>query len=132
MAFSLEARLPFLDYRLVEFVFGLPMSQKIKQGKTKVVLRNAMKNILPEEVRDRKDKMGFVTPEDIWFRTVLRNQIYEIISSKSFAERGYFNANKVKEIFERHCKGARNVSSMIWRWVNTELWFRTFIDKRPL
>jgi asparagine synthase (glutamine-hydrolysing) len=91
-----------------------------------------MKNILPEEVRDRKDKMGFVTPEDIWFRTVLRNQIYEIISSKSFAERGYFNANKVKEIFERHCKGARNVSSMIWRWVNTELWFRTFIDKRPL
>jgi len=132
MAFSLEARLPFLDYRLVEFVFGLPMSQKIKEGKTKVVLRNAMKNILPEEVRDRKDKMGFVTPEDIWFRTVLKNQIYEIISSKSFAERGYFNADKVKEIFERHCKGERNVSSMIWRWVNTELWFRTFIDKRPL
>jgi asparagine synthase (glutamine-hydrolysing) len=132
MAFSIETRLPFLDYRLVEFVFGLPMSQKIKEGKTKVVLRNAMKNILPEEVRNRRDKMGFVTPEDIWFRTVLRNQIYEIISSKSFAERGYFNADKVKEIFERHCKGERNVSSMIWRWVNTELWFRTFIDGRPL
>ena len=95
MAFSIETRLPFLDYRLVEYVFSLPSHQKIKGGVTKVILRNAMKDILPEEVRKRKDKMGFVTPEGIWFATSLKNQIYEIISSRSFAERGYFNIAEV-------------------------------------
>jgi len=132
MAFSLEARLPFLDYRLVEYIFSLPSEQKIKGGVTKVILRNAMQSILPEEVRNRRDKMGFVTPEDIWVRTILKNHIQEIISSKSFAERGYFNINKVKRIFEEHCKGERNASSSIWRWVNLELWFRNFFDGRPI
>ena len=77
------------------------------------------------------DKMGFVTPEDIWFRTILRNQIYQIISSKSFAERGYFDVKKVKKSFNEHCEGKKNISFTIWRWVNLELWFRTFIDKEP-
>jgi asparagine synthase (glutamine-hydrolysing) len=130
MAFSLETRLPFLDYRLVEFIFGLPFEQKIEGGVTKIILRNAMKGILPEEIRNRMDKMGFVTPEDIWFRTVLRNQIYEIISSKSFAERGYFDVDKVQEAFKEHCEGKRNISFIIWRWVNLELWMRTFLDSR--
>jgi asparagine synthase (glutamine-hydrolysing) len=130
-AFSIEARLPFLDFRLVEYIFNLPPEQKIKEGVTKVVLRNAMKGILPEEVRNRYDKMGFVTPEDIWFSTVLKNKIYEIIDSKSFADRGYFVIDKVKEAFDDHCRGKMNMSSTIWRWVNTELWFRTFIDRRP-
>jgi asparagine synthase (glutamine-hydrolysing) len=131
-AFSLEARLPFLDYRLVEFIFSLPSEQKIKGGVTKVILRNAMQSILPEEVKNRRDKMGFVTPGDIWVRTILRNQIYDIISSKSFAERGYFNIDKVKKVFDKHCKREINVSSLIWRWVNLELWFRTFFDGRPI
>ena len=128
MAYSIETRLPFLDYRLVEFVFGLPLDQKITGGMTKVVLRKAMKDILPEEVRNRRDKMGFVTPEDIWFRTIMKNQIQGIISSKSFAERGYFDVNKVKKAFDEHCKGKVNISSTIWRWVNLELWLRTFFD----
>ena len=89
-AFSLEARVPFLDYRLVEFMFSLPTEEKIKNGVTKVILRDAMKGVLPEQIRNRTDKMGFVTPEDIWFRTVLKDQIYQIINSKSFANRGYF------------------------------------------
>ena len=72
MAFSLETRLPFLDYRLVEFVFGLPVDQKIRAGVTKIILRNAMKGVLPEEIRGRMDKMGFMTPEAVWFRTTLR------------------------------------------------------------
>jgi asparagine synthase (glutamine-hydrolysing) len=132
MAFSIETRLPFLDYRLVEYLFSLPSDQKITWGTTKVVLRNAMKDILPEEVRNRRDKMGFVTPEDIWFRTILRNPIGDIINSKSFADRGYFEINKVKEAFGKHCEGKTNISFMIWRWVNLELWFRTFMDKKPI
>jgi asparagine synthase (glutamine-hydrolysing) len=132
MAFSIETRLPFLDYQLVEYIFSLPPDQKIKDGVTKVVLRNAMKGTLPEEVRNRKDKMGFVTPEDIWFRTDLKERIEQILDSKEFAERDYFNIPKVKEAFIDHCDGKKNISSTIWRWVNLELWMRTFFDRRPL
>ena len=131
MAFSIETRLPFLDYRLVEYIFSLPPEQKIKDGVTKAILRNAMKGTLPEAVRNRKDKMGFVTPEDIWFRTVLREGIEEILNSKEFAERDYFDVPKLKQAFISHCEGKRNISFAIWRWVNLELWMRTFLDGRP-
>jgi asparagine synthase (glutamine-hydrolysing) len=131
MAFSLETRLPFLDYRLVEYAFSLPLGQKINGGVTKVVLRNAMKDLLPEEIRNRRDKMGFVTPEGIWFRTDLKDQIYQIIGSKSFKERGLFNIAKVKKVLDNHCDGKINNSSVIWRWVNLELWFRIFVDQKP-
>ena len=131
MAFSLEARLPFLDYRLVEFAFSLPAEQKIRGGVSKVILRNSMRGVLPEVVRTRKDKMGFVTPEAIWFRTVLKDTVTEIIASKSFSDRGYFNVREVKESFHRHCEGKINISATIWRWVNLELWCRTFVDQKP-
>lgn len=131
MAFSLETRLPFLDYRLIEFAFSLPVEQKIWGGVTKVILRNAMKGILPEEIRNRMDKMGFVTPEEDWFRSLLRDQIDQIINSKSFAERGYLDVDRVKRAFQMHCEGRKNLSSVIWRWVNLELWFRRFIDQSP-
>ncbi len=129
MAFSLEARLPFLDHRLVEFVFNLPPEQKIEGGLTKAILRRAMQGILPEEIRKRTDKMGFGTPEDIWFKTILKDQVYQIFRSKSFSERGYFNANKVLWAFDNYCKGKINWNPNLWRWVNLELWFRVFIDK---
>lgn len=67
MAFSLESRVPFLDYRLVEFVYSLPTSFKIRNGYTKSLLRDSMKDILPDDVRLRKSKMGFATPEREWF-----------------------------------------------------------------
>ena len=128
MAFSLEARLPFLDYRLVEFSFSLPAHLKMDRGVTKVILREAMKGTLPERIRNRMDKIGFATPEEIWFKTGLREWIEKIISSKSFAERGYFDVPKVKRIFLEYCEGKRNNHFLIWRWVNLELWLRTFFD----
>ena len=130
MAHSIEARVPFLDYRLVEFVFSFPMEEFITNGVTKMALRNAMKGILPEAVRNRKDKMGFVTPEDVWFRTSLRNHVNEIIHSKSFAERGYFDVETVKKAFNNHCEDKINISNFIWGWVNLEMWFRIFIDQK--
>jgi len=132
MAFSLETRLPFIDVRLVEYIFSLPSDQKIKEGITKVVLRDAMEGILPEQVKNRHDKMGFVTPEDTWFRTVLKENIHQVISSRSFANRGYFVVGSVKKTFEDYCKGKIHMGSKIWRWVNAELWFRNFIDRRPV
>ena len=128
MAFSIEARVPFLDYRLIEFVFALPNSQKFRDGMTKVVLRNAMKGILPEKVRQRADKMGFVTPEAMWFRTACRNQVLEIIHSSSFRDRGYFNAKRVQERFDQFCDERENDSGLFWRCVNLELWLKMFLD----
>jgi asparagine synthase (glutamine-hydrolysing) len=131
MAFSLEARLPFLDYRLVEFSFSLPADLKMDKGVTKVVLREAMKGTLPEMVRNRMDKIGFATPEETWLKTKLRNWVEKIISSKSFSERGYFEVPNVKRTFLEYCEGKRNYPFLIWRWINLELWFRAFIDKDP-
>lgn len=128
MAFSIESRVPFLDHRLVEFMFSLSINQKINNGITKIILRNAMQGILPEKVRNRMDKMGFVTPEDIWFRKDSKEKIFEIINSESFKGRRYFNVPEIKKEFEEHCLGEKNISFAIWRWINLELWLRSFID----
>lgn len=68
MAWSIESRVPFLDFRLVEFLAGLPAEWKLRGGLTKLVMREALRGVLPEPVRDRRDKMGFVTPEQVWLR----------------------------------------------------------------
>lgn len=127
MSFSLEARVPFLDYRLVEYVFSLPPSQKIRNGMTKVLLRNAMKGILPETVRTRSDKMGYETPESVWFRSILKDQITDMIESDSFRNIGYFNVAEVKKEFKRYCGGKRVISSSIWKWINIYYWEKLFI-----
>ena len=69
MCFSLESRVPFLDHRLVEKTLSTPANQIIQKGMTKHILREALKEILPESIRLRKDKVGFATPQDKWFRT---------------------------------------------------------------
>lgn len=129
MAFSIESRVPFLDYRLVEYLSSLPDNAKIHNAVTKVTLRRAMKGILPEKIENRMDKIGFATPEDIWFRTVLKDWIWEIIQSRSFKERGYFDTEAIEKEFRDFCKGGKNINSTtIWHYINLELWFRKFFD----
>ncbi len=127
-AFSIESRLPFLDHRLVEFCFSLPSYQKIRNGIGKIVLRNALKEILPPVIHDRIWKIGFATPEDTWFKTAYRKEIEQIISSKSYKERGYFNVDKVMEHFRGFVNG-REVVRPIWKYINLELWSREFFGR---
>jgi asparagine synthase (glutamine-hydrolysing) len=123
MFFSIEARLPFLDYRLVEYVLGLPSDQKIKNGQTKYILRKEMKNILPENIRTRQSKIGFDTPEDEWFREpFFVEYISDIISSNTFRSSKYFDVEKVREIFNKHIKNEINASKEIWKWINLYIW----------
>jgi asparagine synthase (glutamine-hydrolysing) len=68
MAFSIESRVPFLDYHLVEFLLGLPESYVYHKGIRKVILRQALSSLVPESILGRKDKMGFVTPEEVWLK----------------------------------------------------------------
>jgi asparagine synthase (glutamine-hydrolysing) len=131
MAFGIEARLPFLDYRLVEFLYGLEAGHKIRGGWTKAVLRDAMAGILPDEVRWRADKMGFVTPEDVWFRTSLREMAREVLADSKTRARGYLNVDAALLEFDAHVAGRKNISFTIWRWLNLELWCRRFVDRDP-
>jgi len=129
MFFSLEARAPFLDYRLVEKTLSLPPDQLIYKGTTKHLLRESMKGILPEKIRTRQSKIGFSTPEDEWFREdKFRAFILDIFQSQSFKTRGYIDSEKAIRLYQQHCNHKINISKDIWKWLHLELWFRMFID----
>jgi asparagine synthase (glutamine-hydrolysing) len=129
MYFSLEARVPFLDYRLVEKLLATSGDLKIKKGMTKYLLRESMKGLLPEKIRQRRDKMGFDTPQDEWFRsTEWQSIVSDILNSNSFKERGLIDHQKASEQYQKHLSGQINIAKEIWKWVHLELWFREFID----
>lgn len=129
MWFSIEARVPFLDYRLVEKTLATPGDMIIKNGITKSLLRQSMLGILPENIRIRKDKIGFETPQDEWFRIPEWNKlISDILNSRSFAERGLVNPKAALAILKDHLSGKKDFSKEIWKWLHLELWFREFID----
>ena len=86
MAFSIESRVPFLDYRLVEFCFQIPYLEKIKHGMTKAILREAMSGILPESIRHRRDKQGFPAPMSKWIRNGLGEGIQDYLFSGSLEQ----------------------------------------------
>lgn len=129
MRFSIEARVPFLDYRLVERTLPLPDDLIIREGMTKYVLREAMKGTLPEPIRMRRDKVGFETPEAEWFRTPLwKNYIQTLFSSEAFASRGLVEVKKVQEMYGKHLAREGNYSREIWKLIHLEKWYNHFID----
>lgn len=131
MRFSIESRTPFMDYRLIEYLLCSEDSAKIESGYTKSILRRSMKGILPEKIRMRRDKVGFATPEDVWFKSAsFRPVIESILSSDSFRSRGIIDADKALALFKKHCDGVIMISKDIWKWINLELWYRRFIDPK--
>src|SRR4029079_445907 len=89
---SLEARVPFLDHRFAELLFSLDARRLIERGRTQAVLRDAPAGLLPEKVRDRRDKLGFVTPEGAWLRGPLGDLAADVFSSRSFPQPGWADA----------------------------------------
>lgn len=129
MFFSLEARCPFLDYRLVERSLATSGDLIIMKGMTKYILREAMKGILPERIRLRKDKIGFGTPDNEWFRTQgWQSLINDLLGSQSFKERNLINPEIALKQYQVHISGKKNLSREIWKWIHLELWFRAYID----
>jgi asparagine synthase (glutamine-hydrolysing) len=92
MANSIEVRLPFLDHHLVEYVFSLPMTHVYSQGKTKYILRESMKNVLPDSIYNRTDKIGFAPPQDSWMKTDLVRDV--VSTSKNELINNGFKASK--------------------------------------
>ncbi len=132
MAFSIESRVPFLDYRLVEMAFTSPDEAHMRKGYTKGLLREAMRGVLPESVRLRTDKLGFQSDGESWFRSQLRTMVGDVLTSSSFRTRGYLDHRYVMRIFEQHSEGLVNGRFSIWSWVCLELWFRIMIDRPVL
>jgi asparagine synthase (glutamine-hydrolysing) len=128
MAFSVEARLPFLDYRLVSYLFSLPADQKIRGGWTKYVMRQALKGVIPESIRTRTDKIGFATPEAQWFRTSMLDYLRSLFSSARTRDRGLYDTARLLALLERNAAGQVEAGRAIWRAACLELWFRRFID----
>jgi asparagine synthase (glutamine-hydrolysing) len=129
MWFSLEARVPFLDYRLVERILATQSNWIIRNGDTKYILREAMKSILPAKIQARRDKTGFDTPQDEWFRTRQWQEIInDILLSSRFRRRNIIDADMAVKKYKQHLEGKVNISKEIWKWVHLELWFRRFID----
>ncbi|MDX6513080.1 MAG: hypothetical protein QOE36_2584, partial [Gaiellaceae bacterium] len=128
MAHSIEARVPFLDYRFVELCFSLPADELIRRGRTKDVLRRALGDLIPPEVRERRDKLGFVTPERVWWRGGLGDLAGDVFSSRSFAHRGLVDAAAARRRLDRHRRGEVEAGMELWRALNVELWARSALD----
>jgi asparagine synthase (glutamine-hydrolysing) len=129
MWFSLEARVPFLDYRLVEKTLALPSEKVIHGGMTKFILREAMKDTLPEKIRTRKDKIGFETPQAEWFRKPgFQKFIFDILNSDSFRSRNLIIPGVAERIYQNHVNGKTDISKEIWKWIHLEMWFREYFD----
>lgn len=122
MAHSIEARVPFLDHPLVEFSLGLGNHHKYEGAVTKSVLRRAMKDVLPERVRMRQDKLGFATPESAWFRGPLRGAIEDGIAKTLSLYPDLFNAEGVRALANDMFEGRRTLDFTLWRIVSLGLW----------
>lgn len=122
MAFSIESRVPFLDHRLVEFAFTLKNEDKINGTETKYILRKALGNIMPDEITNRKDKKGFVTPgENKWLRGPLKH-LLEI----DYSQLDFLQTTKVKTLVDEYLKGDNANAVLVWRIATLNYWIKNF------
>lgn len=127
-AFGLDHRDPFLDHRLVEFMFRVPATLKIRDGVTKHLLREAMRGVLPEETRTRIKKTGWNAPAHLWFSGPGRAALLDLIDSRAFRERGVYDVAEVRRLLDEHDAAVasadprENHMMFFWQLVNLELW----------
>lgn len=125
---------PFLDYRLVEFMFRVPGTLKIRDGVTKILLREAMTGVLPETTRNRIKKTGWNAPAHIWFSNGGHDLLMDMIHTKRFQDRGVYDISVVRNIVEEHQRIVANNEvnenhmMFLWQMLNLEYWFQ-FTEK---
>lgn len=130
MSQGLEARLPFTDHRLIEFVWGLPSEYKFHAGTGKYLHREAMRGIVPDGDLNVKTKLGFATPIRQQFITPNKHSEdpVDLLLSRRCQDRGLFDSEKLSGLIKRHRSGQSDSSMLLFRLLSTELWFRNFID----
>ncbi len=125
MAHSVESRVPFLDHRLVEFIFSLPTDFKIRNGCTKIVLRESMRGILPDKIRKRMDKLGFETAEEEWIRSQKTEHFRQLVKEAITQSKGILTEKAVEKL-EDVISGKEAYNFVIWRWICFGRWMKRF------
>jgi len=129
MAHSVEVRLPFCDHRLAEFVFGLPSELLMGDAQTKRLLREAMRGVLPEVVRTRWNKQGFVPPQDQWMTHGLLQAVEGLIEDPAFGGRSYWNVAWWRQTIARAKAGEGHLAATLWKVFIAESWQRHFVER---
>jgi len=116
MAHGVECRMPFMDYRIVEFIFSLPSISKLGKGYTKRILREAVKGTIPESIRLDKNKIGFNAPIVEWFRDPLKEFMLEIMNTIEFENSIYFNGNEIRNNYLSFLSSDNPEWSVAWKF----------------
>ena len=129
MAHSREVRLPFCDHRIAEL--SLSLAPKILMGGTQTnrLLRQSMKGIMPETIRTRSDKQGFLPPQHLWFRGKTGDLLRDTINSPKFKERGYWNSRWWQGCLKRFDNGEQHLAWSLRRPLITEAWYSYFMQR---
>ena len=127
MANSIEARSPFLDYRMVEFAFSLPGEIKLKDGTSKYIMKQAFAPLITNKLAYRKKQM-FTVPVGDWFKSSLSSILKRFLLCDTTLNRNIFKAHVIEQLVFQHCSGKYNHTRLLRALVSLELWMRIYID----
>ncbi len=125
MAASLEARMPFMDHQLIAFISNLPDHWRIRGLNTKRLLREAMRNLLPDTIL-RRPKVGFRVPVNEWFRGPMREYLFDHLRGPSSLTRDYYQADALQRVLDEHTSRRRNHEKLLWSLLTLEIWHREY------
>ena len=123
MGVSLEARVPLLDHRVVEFAWRLPMEFKIRDGQSKWVLRQLLYRRVPRQLIERP-KMGFGIPLGDWFRTSLRDWVEALLDPHRLRREGFFRVQPIRRMWNEHLEGQANHQHELWNVLAFQAWWQ--------
>lgn len=130
MAWSVESRTPFMDYRLLEFTLGLPERYVYRHGVRKYILRKAMHNILPPAIENRKDKMGFVTPEELWLKGEGKDWFMERIAFACRQFKEFITVDALNGYVGDIISGKEEFTFVPWRIAAFGIWYESVMSNR--
>jgi asparagine synthase (glutamine-hydrolysing) len=125
MAASIESRVPFLDHELAAFVSTLPDDHRIRGLRTKWILREAGKQLIPERIL-RRPKVGFRVPVNQWFRGEMRDYLLDHLQGGASVTRAYYDGRVLDQMLAEHLNGRQNHEKLLWALLNLEIWQRQY------